>query len=404
MQNFCTLYDESSHRSRKLFYIICKQLSQMGIIESDDWIDELSSVRGSYKRAFRDLVVQAMVAIKEKDIEARGLPASGPSSSDNIPQVGIVHAADSRDFLNADSATSLRGSDKIRDLSEVLDFRSSRYQDDFAEILPLGRGAFGQVWRVENKLDGMEYAIKKIRLRGEKSKKLEKILREVKFQARLTHPNVVRYYSAWLEHIDESAAMRGCVPDDGDALSPSSTGYSNTGTMTADPRLVEVSTGGEDNGNADEDSFQIEFTDSIGGANDDDDDDADESDEIGEDEDEDDDEDDDDADDDGSDDVTDSNPSSPSLSPSPKHGASSIPIPHARATPPPIHAATRPPRQLTLFIQMELCNITLQEWLNARNRSFFETGNSVDGRECLKIFKDVVEGLAYVHDMGCIHR
>ncbi|RKO83335.1 hypothetical protein BDK51DRAFT_37479 [Blyttiomyces helicus] len=117
----------------------------------DDWIDELSSVRGSGERAFRELLGRAMVAIK-----------------------------------------NLRGSDHIRDLSEFLGFRYSRYQDDFAEILPLGRGACGRVWRVENRLDTMEYAIKKIRF-GERGANVWKvcvellearILREVKFPAR----------------------------------------------------------------------------------------------------------------------------------------------------------------------------------------------------------------------------
>ncbi|KAJ3051400.1 Eukaryotic translation initiation factor 2-alpha kinase, partial [Rhizophlyctis rosea] len=66
LENFCALYDDSDDRT-KLFYIICKQLSAMGIIESEDFLDELSGVRASYKRAFRELVVQAMAAIKDQD-------------------------------------------------------------------------------------------------------------------------------------------------------------------------------------------------------------------------------------------------------------------------------------------------------------------------------------------------
>jgi hypothetical protein len=75
LENFCMLYDQSPERNRRLFFVLCKQLSAMGIIDSDDFLDEVSAVRVSYKRAFRDLVIQAMQAIREEQYSIRGLPA-----------------------------------------------------------------------------------------------------------------------------------------------------------------------------------------------------------------------------------------------------------------------------------------------------------------------------------------
>ena len=64
----------------------------------------------------------------------------------------------------------------------------------------LGGGGFGQVWRVRNRLDGCEYAIKKIPLDKARSEKsIDKILREVQTISRLNHHNIVRYYFSWIE-------------------------------------------------------------------------------------------------------------------------------------------------------------------------------------------------------------
>lgn len=87
--------------------------------------------------------------------------------------------------------------------------RYSRYRSEFKETLPLGRGGFGTVFQCKNALDGGEYAIKKIKIISQLSddgkvtkhfsQKLHRVLREVKCLALLDHPNIVRYYTAWLE-------------------------------------------------------------------------------------------------------------------------------------------------------------------------------------------------------------
>lgn len=48
-----------------------------------------------------------------------------------------------------------------------------------------------------NRLDGRQYAVKKIPLEAHSSGAFERIMREVTTLSRLQHANVVRYYQAW---------------------------------------------------------------------------------------------------------------------------------------------------------------------------------------------------------------
>jgi translation initiation factor 2-alpha kinase 4 len=54
---------------------------------------------------------------------------------------------------------------------------NSRYLNDFEELRSLGQGGFGRVALCKNKLDGRQYAVKKIRLKDRSPQVNEKILR-----------------------------------------------------------------------------------------------------------------------------------------------------------------------------------------------------------------------------------
>ena len=75
----------------------------------------------------------------------------------------------------------------------------SRLKQDFDILSWLGRGGFGDVIKVKNKLDEKKYAIKRIRLNPSDKVTNRKIMREVKLLSRLNHENVVRYYNSWQE-------------------------------------------------------------------------------------------------------------------------------------------------------------------------------------------------------------
>jgi serine/threonine protein kinase len=78
----------------------------------------------------------------------------------------------------------------------------SRYQREFKEIALLNAGSFGQVYHTIRELDGCEYAIKKITFDsfGYSNETIQHVIREVQCLATVSdHPNIVRYYTSWLE-------------------------------------------------------------------------------------------------------------------------------------------------------------------------------------------------------------
>lgn len=114
--------------------------------------------------------------------------------------------------------------------------RLSRYHTDFEEIKKLGTGAFGAVFKCRNRLDGLFYAIKKVKDKDPGlSKKLERevtTLAQVLARAhcQLNHQHVVRYYQAWREVVDPSDPQSPSGSDS-DSESESSSISSSDGTL-----------------------------------------------------------------------------------------------------------------------------------------------------------------------------
>ena len=118
------------------------------------------------------------------------------------------------------STTSIAPSRHIRprhDSSQVMT-TSSRYMNDFVEAGRLGKGGFGEVVRARNKLDGRFYAVKKIVQTSASA--LSGVLSEIILLSSMNHPNVVRYYTAWVE--EEMADEKdGVSASSDDSESPS---------------------------------------------------------------------------------------------------------------------------------------------------------------------------------------
>ena len=85
------------------------------------------------------------------------------------------------------------------------------------KISILGSGDFGSVYKARNKLDGIEYAIKKIYFKKNSTDSPTRViiyriylrnlmsikfyvLNEIKLLSSLYHPNIVNYHNCWIEH------------------------------------------------------------------------------------------------------------------------------------------------------------------------------------------------------------
>lgn len=103
----------------------------------------------------------------------------------------------------------------------------SRYIRDFDELGMLGKGGYGMVFHVRNKLDDLQYAVKKVpisparfmRIQARGQSELDDLLRELRTLARLDHPNVVRYHAGWIEWSDVGRASPTSAAGLGESVS-----------------------------------------------------------------------------------------------------------------------------------------------------------------------------------------
>ena len=193
LDNFCSLYDRNPDKNRRLFSLLCRKLCTMGILKSLDFVDDDSQkARAVYKEAFKSIVLNAVKDINSDFAEDKAAQAHPDSVTAGPPSALFTN------FLKEDNVLAVPSSGPYSS-DEIFLSGRSRYLEDFAEGIALGRGGYGKVVIATNRLDGFRYAIKKINFSGVASLRFTRILREVKSLARLDHANIVRYYSAWIE-------------------------------------------------------------------------------------------------------------------------------------------------------------------------------------------------------------
>lgn len=104
-------------------------------------------------------------------------------------------------FLNSKSDAADFFSGDANDKTSSTHIRS-RYNQEFVELALLGKGGGGEVCKCKNRLDDRVYAIKKVKV-GDAD---DSLYREVRCISSLLHKNIVRYYAAWIENIQNSEA------------------------------------------------------------------------------------------------------------------------------------------------------------------------------------------------------
>lgn len=74
----------------------------------------------------------------------------------------------------------------------------SRFNSDFAVVNVLGNGGDGTVYAAFHKIDRCMYAVKKVKYPLHRIRP-ESVVKEAELMINLSHPNVVRYHTAWVE-------------------------------------------------------------------------------------------------------------------------------------------------------------------------------------------------------------
>ncbi|KAK2582511.1 hypothetical protein KPH14_004809 [Odynerus spinipes] len=154
IQQICTMFEGDTIRRNKLYFAICDKLHKFGLIDTSYNLIEYEGIRGQYQQALYRLVAVARAAI-------------GSESPLNVPSCLMAEW--------------------------------SRYHREFHEISFIASGGFGDVYKALHRLDGIEYAIKKIVVRSCEVKTILQHLEEVKSLAKLNHTNIVSYKTAWIE-------------------------------------------------------------------------------------------------------------------------------------------------------------------------------------------------------------
>jgi hypothetical protein len=204
IESFCSIYGDHPENNRRIFFLICQTLNSMGFVDKE-FVDEMASVRSSFQRAFQRLFWTALETIRSEDFQLAGrqrliTPSAWNEKDDRSP-------SDAFDSIVEDTFSSVpsqfQQQQQLPTMGFDLSVDNSRYLSDFLELSLLGKGGFASAWRARNKLDDIEYAIKKVWLGNDIAEDeynpYDKIFREIKSLARLEHKNVIRYYSSWLE-------------------------------------------------------------------------------------------------------------------------------------------------------------------------------------------------------------
>ncbi|KAI7871464.1 kinase-like domain-containing protein [Spinellus fusiger] len=374
IEYFCSHYGDSPSANHKVFFLICQTLRSLGFIDAE-FVDEMSSVRSTFQLAFRKLFYTAIKTVDAQTKNRLDLPHLLTLPSVDIP-ASVTDtisldplSSDPEDYFASEPHRILANEDVFYNLS----VHNSRYRNDFIETSLLGKGGFASAWKARNKLDGIEYAIKKIRLGHDLEQEhgndnpYERIFREIKNLARLEHQNVIRYYASWLEYdsMRETRTPYEETSMEGDSLwEETETHRSKSYTASAyDPSSYDESLYGLPSRNTRHASTHYDEESDMGIVFE-----------------------------------SDSNDNNGvSLS---SHRTQSIESE--------TNSSYFQPRKKkdegswTLFIQMQLCPTTLYDYIRQRNREWPEV--PINNQRITMLFSQILHGVAYVHGQGLIHR
>lgn len=204
---YTTQHPQVQAKAQELYLTMTRELQNMGMLHTGPEVDSLRSQREQYRQGL-DLLSSGLVP--NRRVSSSTDPASsaltlprdvkellslGPAPTNMLLATSAMRAMSLADFPNKSMLTR----------HTMLDM--SRYHRDFVEMAQIGKGGYGEVFRVEHRLDGVQYAVKKIpvgesrmrRIQEKGPAELDHLLNELRTLARLDHPNIARYFGGWLE-------------------------------------------------------------------------------------------------------------------------------------------------------------------------------------------------------------
>ncbi|NXP91078.1 E2AK1 kinase, partial [Passerina amoena] len=317
----------------------------------------------------------------------------------------------------------------LQEKEVLFEAQTSRYLNEFEEVARLGSGGYGKVYKVRNKLDGQFYAIKKIKIKKATRRDCMKVLREVKVLAGLQHPNIVGYHTAWMEQVQTvhpkgkySSLCKSCLHLTNSVLLFSGDDHCHIQSVESGSSIIFADLTSEEKKSCDSTSLKNVNRESVQNM-------------------------------DVRNDFTNSNSKE---CVKPNKGELSIELQgsfvnndNSLSTDVDNHSTWGPHSSLDqgastesessseskscsegcsknevalcgefeveyhlmLHIQMQLCEISLWDWIADRNKRCNKRSEDtsspyhlVDVRWTMKIFQEVVEGVCYIHSMGVMHR
>ncbi|XP_017389217.1 eukaryotic translation initiation factor 2-alpha kinase 1 isoform X1 [Cebus imitator] len=369
LEHLSHVHEPNPLRSRQVFKLLCQTFIKMGLLSSFTCSDEFSSLRLHHNRAITHLMRSAKERVRQDPCE------------------DISHIQN------------------IRSREVAFEAQTSRYLNEFEELAILGKGGYGRVYKVRNKLDGQYYAIKKILIKGATKTDCMKVLREVKVLAGLQHPNIVGYHTAWIEHVHviQPRADRAAIElpslevlsdqeEDRDQDRVKNDESSSSSIIFAEPTPEKEKSFGESD-TENQNNKPVNCTNNL---------------------------------------VTRDNGEFESTLELQENGLAALSTSSIVEQQLPLRrnshleesftsteesseenvnvlGQTEAQYHLMLHIQMQLCELSLWDWITERNQR---------GRECVdesacpyvmanvatKIFQELVEGVFYIHNMGIVHR
>ena len=110
------------------------------------------------------------------------------------------------------------------------------YKNNFEEVKVLGKGMFGVVYQCRH-VDGIHYAIKKLKMSSWDQGNINTVLSEAHTLAELNHENITRLYNWWVEPITRSEQDTMAVGCRSPASSSTAGATSEPTTVDGNPRI-----------------------------------------------------------------------------------------------------------------------------------------------------------------------